>query len=145
ARGLKDTTRVIRQSAAALLVCFLGHDDATRVTPEDILRFKDHRLAKVHPRTANSNIMGLKVIFGWAVANRKLPTNPATGITIKLGKPVKLRSKGFTEEEARAILTASINYHPGDASSARSGRREIPQTVAAKRWVPWLCAYTGAR
>ncbi len=79
------------------------------------------------------------------MANRKLPTNPAAGITIEIGKAPKLRSKGFTEEEARAILTASLNYRPRGASSARSGRREMPQTAAAKRWVPWLCAYTGAR
>ena len=52
---------------------------------------------------------------------------------------------GHYGEEARAILTASLNYRPRGASSARSGRREMPQTAAAKRWVPWLCAYTGAR
>ena len=33
------------------LVAFLGHDDAKRVTPEDVVRFKDHRLASVNPRT----------------------------------------------------------------------------------------------
>jgi hypothetical protein len=35
-----------------------------------------------------------------------LTTNPVTGITIRLGKPQKLRGKGLTEEEAQAILQA---------------------------------------
>jgi len=146
ARGVTPGTHKSYHISAAALIAFLGHDDASRVTPEDILRFKDYRLAFVHPRTGkpisaktvkDSNLAGLKAIFGWAVANRKLPTNPAAGITIKVGKGVKLRSKGFTDEEAKAILTKCLNYRPP--------RQERAQTAAAKRWVPWLCAYTGAR
>jgi integrase len=50
---------------------------------------------------------------------------------------VKLRSKGFTDEEAKAIVSAASGYV--------GTRSEQPRTVAAKRWVPWLCAYSGAR
>jgi integrase len=81
----------------------------------------------------DSDLAGLKTLFGWAVSNRKLTSNPATGITIKLGKPQKLRSKGLTEEEASAILSAAMKV-------TSEGR-----TDAARRWVPWLAAYTGAR
>jgi integrase len=146
ARGLKPSTHESYRNTAAALVAFLGHDDTARITPEDILRFKDHRLASVHPRTGrpisaktvkDSDLGGLMALFGWAVANRKLQVNPAAGITIKLGKVAKLRSKSFTDAEAVAILSASLNYRPG--------RAERVQTAAAKRWVPWLCAYTGAR
>ena len=127
------------------LVTFLGHDDAKRVTPEDVVRFKDHRLASINPRTGkpisaktvkDSDLSGLKTLFGWAVSNRKLTANPVTGITIKLGKPQKLRSKGLTEHEAKAILTAALRVTRGGESAG---------TFAAKRWVPWLAAYTGAR
>jgi hypothetical protein len=136
ARGVTPGTHKSYRISAAALTAFLGHDDASRVTPDDILRFKDHRLASVSAKTVkDSNLAGLKAIFGWAVANRRLPANPAAGITIKVGKGVKLRSKGFTNDEARAILTASLNYLPG--------KQEGVQTAAAKRWVPWLCAYTG--
>ena len=88
------------------------------MTPEDNVRFKDHRLATINPRTGkhisaktvkDSDLASLKTIFGWGVSNLRMATNPATGITIKLGKPVKLRSKGFTDEEARAILTVATN------------------------------------
>ena len=58
------------------------------------------------------------------------------GVTLRLGKPAKLRSKGFTDEEASAILKATLRV---------GGERDFPETRAAKRWVPWICAYSGAR
>jgi integrase len=142
ATGRKPSTHESYRNTVAGLVTFLGHDDAKLVTPEDIVRFKDHRLASINPRTGkrisaktvkDSDLAGLKTLFGWAVSNRKLTSNPATGITIKLGKPQKLRGKGLTEEEAGAILQAAFKV---DGST---------KTDAARRWVPWLAAYTGAR
>jgi integrase len=112
------------------------HEDASKVTPEDVVRFKDHRLANgISAKTVkDSDLAGLKTVFGWAVTNRRLAQNPATGITIKLAKPAKLRSKGFTDVEARAILSAALKV---DARESK--------TKAALHWVPWLAAYTGAR
>src|SRR5450631_366747 len=43
---------------------------------------------------------------------------------------------GIMSANQAAILTAATNLK-------RAG--EEPWTFAAKRWVPWLCAYTGAR
>jgi integrase len=126
-------------------VAFLKHDDAARVTKEDVVNFKDYRLRSTNPRTKkpispktvkDSDLSGLKTIFGWAVANGKLKTNPAEGVTIKLGKQPKLRGKGFTDEEAKAILKEATNRERG---------QENTKTFAAKRWVPWLMAYSGAR
>jgi integrase len=145
ATGRKPSTHESYRNTVAGLVAFLGHDDAKLVTPEDIVRFKDHRLSSINPRTGkpisaktvkDSDLSGLKALFGWAVSNRKLTTNPVTGITIKLGKPQKLRGKGLTEEEVKAILSAASKVTRGGESAG---------TFAAKRWVPWLAAYTGAR
>lgn len=145
ATGRKPSTYDSYRNTMALLVAFLKHDDAAQVTPEDVIRFKDYRLGCRHPRTGkpisaktvkDSDLAGLKTVFGWAVANRKMSANPATGITIKIGKTPKLRSKGFTDAEAKAILTA--------ASAITQPPRWAP-TELAKRWVPWLCCYTGAR
>jgi integrase len=142
ATGRKPSTHESYRNTVAGLVAFLGHDSAKLVTPEDIVRFKDHRLASINPRTErtisaktvkDSDLAGLKTLFGWAVWNRKLTANPVTGITIKLGKPQKLRGKGLTEVEAKAILQAALKV-------TGEGR-----TDAARRWVPWLAAYTGAR
>jgi integrase len=145
ATGRKPSTHESYRNTVAGFVAFLGHDDAKRVTPEDVVRFKDHRLASINPRTGkpisaktvkDSDLSGLKTLFGWAVSNRKLTSNPVTGITIKLGKPQKLRGKGLTEEEVKAILSAASKVTQGGESAA---------TFAAKRWVPFLAAYTGAR
>ncbi|MDR3407891.1 MAG: tyrosine-type recombinase/integrase [Methylovirgula sp.] len=145
AAGRKPSTYGNYRNTTGLLVKFLRHDDAPRVTPDDILRFKDHRLATINPRTGktisartvmDNDLAGLKTVFDWAVTNRRLQSNPAKGIHIKVGKAPKLRSKGFTEDEAVAILRAASNLPPSN---------DQPQTRAAKRWVPWLCAYTGAR
>jgi len=145
AAGRKPSTHESYNSTTNSLVAFLGHDDATRVTPEDVVAFKDHRLASINPRTGkrisaktvkDSDLSALKTLFGWAVSNRRLGSNAALGITIKLGKRRTTRPKGFTDEEAQALLRAADGHRQGN---------EQPKTFAAKRWIPWLCAYTGAR
>ncbi len=136
--GRKPSTYESYRNTVSKLRSFLRHDDASRVTPEDVVRFKDHRLKTASPKTVkDSDLAGLKTIFSWAVTNRRLKTNPAVGITLKVGKPAKLRSKGFTDAEAKAILSAALSYVPDP--------RESKTTAAAKRWVPWILAYTGAR
>jgi integrase len=136
AAGRTPSTLESYSNTIAGLIKFLDHVDATRVTPEDIVAFKDHRLAKgVSAKTVkDSDLAGLKAVFGWAVTNRKLASNPAAGLTIKLAKPAKLRSKGFTDKEARAVLSAALKVDP-----------TASKTKAALHWLPWLAAYTGAR
>jgi integrase len=145
AAGRKPSTYESYSNTMAAFVGYLAHDDASRVTRHDVVGFKDHRLASTNPRTGlplsaktvkDSDLSALKTIFGWAKVNGKVDTNPAEGVTIKLGKRRKVRSKGFTDAEARAVLKAALRLRRG---------QEKPKTFAAKRWVPWLCAYTGAR
>jgi integrase len=127
ATGRKPSTYESYRNTVAGLTKFLDHNDASRVTPEDVVRFKDHRLANsVSAKTVkDSDLAALKTVFGWAVANKLL--------TIKLGKRPRLRSKGFTDKEAIDILTAALAVEP------------TTKTKAALHWVPWLAAYTGAR
>jgi integrase len=145
ARGLKPSTHESYRNTMATFVRYLGHDDASRVTRDDVIGFKNHRLATIDPRSRqpisaktikDSDLAGLKTVFGWAQTNGKMATNPAEGVTIRLGKKLKLRSKGFTDEEAESILVAARTLVRG---------KEKLKTFSAKRWVPWLCAYTGAR
>ena len=42
-----------------------------------------HREAISAKTVKDSDLSGLKTLFGWAVSNRKLTSNPVTGITIK--------------------------------------------------------------
>jgi integrase len=136
--GRKQSTYESYRNTVAKLVAFLKRDKAGRVTPEDIVRFKDHRLqGGASAKTVkDSDLAGLKTVFGWAVMNRRMAINPAEGLTIKVGKSRKLRSKGFYDQEASAILKHAQSFVPG---------REAPKLAAAKKWVPWLCAFTGAR
>ncbi|MDA9416433.1 hypothetical protein XH81_16475 [Bradyrhizobium sp. CCBAU 25360] len=145
ARNLKPSTQESYSNSMASFVAYLGHDDCSRVTKDDVIGFKDHRLATINPRTGtpiaaktvkDSDLSGLKAVFGWAVSNGKMHSNPAEGVTLKASKPRKLRSKAFTEAEAKAILISSLHVKRGG---------EMPETFAAKRWVPWLMAYSGAR
>ncbi|MDR6755192.1 integrase [Mycoplana sp. BE70] len=145
AAGKSESTHESYSNTVRLFSAFLGHDDALRITPEDVVRYKDHRLSAINPKTKKpvsaktvkaSDLTALKSVFDWAVTNLKVPSNPASGVTIKLGKKIKVRERDFTPEEATAILTAANSL----ATKARPN-----QTDLARRWVPWLCAYSGSR
>jgi len=121
-------------------VAFLKHDDAARVTKENVIAWRDHRLMKegVSAKTVkDSDLASLRAIFQWATDDLKLPINPAGGVRVKLPKRVQSRSKGFTDGEALAVLKAAKDYEKPE--------KEYEETAAAKRWAPWLCAFTGAR
>ena len=74
-------------------------------------------------------------IFRWAVEQQHVGRNPFGGIKVTVPKKKQLReTRAFHVDEARTILKA--------ASAITDTRRAHE---ACKRWVPWLCAYTGAR
>ncbi|QHO72856.1 integrase [Bradyrhizobium sp. CCBAU 051011] len=108
----------------------LGHDDARRVTADDLVKWKEELLAKqlAAKTIRDSKLAPVRAIFQWAVDNRKLDMNPAARISIDLKSRPSEKRRGYTDDEARVILRA-----------ARTERE------AHKRWVPWVCAYTGAR
>ncbi len=142
---IKPSTYAGYRTSVEKLIRFVGHDDASRITSEDVVAFKDARLKEINSRNGkpisaktvkDCDLAGLRSVLKWGVTNKRLSINAAQGITIKLGKPPKLRNKGFTDEEAIALLTAAHYYAPG---------REHPKLASAKRWVFWVCAYTGAR
>lgn len=139
-----SSTRESYTNTVRTFVAFLKHDDAARVTPEDVIAFKDHRLSSrkrdgtlISARTVkNSDLAGLKTVFGFAVANRLLPSNPATGVKVQTPRIILMRDRDFTKEEALRILRATRSHERG---------REFATTYAAKRWVPWLLAFSGGR
>lgn len=124
---------------------FLGHDDANCVTKDDMVRWKDHLLTSPSdsngkPRSAktvrDSYLASAKTIFQAAVDNGRLPSNPVLGVKVRAPKKARLRDASLTDDEARAILSAAL--------SVPLSKRPKPCELA-RRWVPWLCAYTGAR
>jgi integrase len=109
---------------------FLGHDDGRRVSPDDLVSWKADLLAKgrASKTIRDSKLAPVRAIFQWAVDNRKLDANPAARINIDLKSRSAEKRRGYTDEEAKLVLRA-----------ARASEE------AHKRWVPWVCAYTGAR
>lgn len=145
AAGRKPSTYDSYRTAFVYLSKFLKHDDASKVTAKDVIAFKDHRLSTPSPKTGksvsaktvkDSNLSALKVVFGWGVSNRLIAQNPASEVTLMVGKSARLRSKDLLDEEAKAILSGALAHEQG---------REKWKTFQAKRWIPWLCAFTGAR
>lgn len=137
------TIKAWRRQLSAF-VAFVGHDNAAKVTPEDVVTWKDHLLHKagkdgsgLSAKTVGETYLStLKTTFRWAVENRKLPINPAETTRVCEAKKVRMRAQGLTDEEANLILKATLTPPPPRLSSERA---------LARRWVPWICAYTGAR
>ena len=73
-------------------------------------------------------------MFAWAIDEKLISRNPFIGWRVKVPKKVSTReAKAFTNDEIRTILNATLSV------TVRS------KTDAAKRWCPWLAAYSGAR
>lgn len=110
---------------------FLGHDHPDAVTAQDIRAYRDHLIGSGRRlRTArHSDFAALRALFRFAVENGLLPSDPTAGVRFRAerlggGRPML----AFSMEEARAILAAADG-----------------QTIAARRWIPWLTALTGSR
>jgi integrase len=73
-------------------------------------------------------------VFAWAVAEKLISRNPFTGWRVTVPRKIRTReTKAFTVDEIDKILSAAL------AVQQRS------KGDAAKRWCPWLAAYSGAR
>jgi integrase len=88
------------------------------------------------PRTVRDVwIVAVRTVFSWAVDSKLLASNPFTDVRVSLPRSTTTReTKAFRTDELRIILNASIAVDEVTNAS-----------TAARRWVPWLCAYTGAR
>lgn len=126
---------------ARSLIEFVGHDDALAVSSETIADWCDHL---VHTkgnsaRTVSQKYLAvIKLIFALGVEKRKLKESPAKDVKVRFSKPKKARSQGFTDAEALSILTTAL------ADPETLGRR-TEENKRAIRWIPWICAFTGAR
>jgi hypothetical protein len=117
---------------------FIKHTDLGRVTTDDGYRWVDHLVEQgiVKKSTRDVWIASLKAVASFMVERRKLEKNPFSGIRIRGVKATKgSNKKGFSDAQAEAILTAPCAT-PSDLTT--------PETRAARRWVRWICVYTGA-
>lgn len=124
-KTLYDWTRVMAQ-----LGDFLGHRDAARITGENLVAWKDSLVASglAAKTIRESRLAPIRAILRWGVDNRRLDENPAERITISIKQKPGQGKRGFKDAEAAQILKA--------AAAERD---------PVKRWVPLVCAYSGAR
>lgn len=123
---------------------FLKHDDARRVTKKDLMTWRDHLLKELSAKTVSDIYLStVRSLFGWAADNDRLPENVAA--SVKQAKPRKTysRERGYTDAEAQKLLKASRAYQPH--ADEFGYVRESQKMVDTKRWVPIICAFSGAR
>ena len=127
---------------------FVGHSDLARVTDRQIRDWKNKLLEEVvrirkelRPRKRRTvrdvYLAAINAVFEYLVQELELEENPAAQIVVRGIKTEKEDDeKGFTDKDARTILAATLEPR----SHLISG-----EMAAARRWVPWILAYTGAR
>ncbi|GAA0018530.1 site-specific integrase [Bradyrhizobium diazoefficiens] len=80
-------------------------------------------------------VASANIVFAWASKRKQIRVNPFAGVKIDVPRlPVLRETKAFKPEETKVILRAALGI--------TNARDAFPR---AKRWVMWLCAYSGAR
>lgn len=112
--------------------------DIRNLTREWVIGWKDRLVASGldHGHIKHSYLACLKATCNWGKGNGRIAVNPVDDVMIAIPKKGKIRNKWFTAAEARTILNGTLAEPP---------KRLSEENKAARRWIPWLCAYTGAR
>jgi integrase len=141
--GIAQSTIASYSTVFHQLGDFLKHEDVWRITRDDLEGYLKKRREDgiSHKTVVGVDRAAIRSIFKWAAENRIIQDNPAATLwKPKARKQARTRgARVFTDDEAQAILTHASHYEP------KLGSREARKLTEAKRWVPWLMAYTGLR
>ncbi|MCL6706686.1 hypothetical protein M8R20_06725 [Pseudomonas sp. R2.Fl] len=109
--------------------------DARTVTREEVERWRTSMQsdAELSNRTINGKVAGISTIIMWGMENLKLQAfhtggNPLGGLKKLDFATLDSDARTYRLEEAVAVLKAACK-----------------ETEARRRWLPWVCAYTGMR
>lgn len=134
AAPMRDATVRKFRLTAAEFVAFRGSDLVSTVTAHEADRWKRAMLAegKLTNNTIGQRIQNLKTVIQWAreqTLGALFPdAHPLQLVTTPDAAPVASEDRTFTLDEARTTLLAA--------------RKEKKPEL---RWLPWMCAYSGAR
>ena len=128
----------------ARFIDFLGHSDASRVTTQDVINWKTALLqvdatdgrARSTRTVRDTYLAGVRTVFRWSAENGKIAVDPTASVRVRVSTKPQLREKALRDDEAALILKASLGAQSKGLSA---------EHARARRWVPWLCAYSGAR
>jgi integrase len=116
---------------------FPNHSAAT-FTSEEVKAWLDGLITGERTaRTVNDvwRVAGRRV-FGWAADQRLINHNPFADVKVPVPrKRTNRETKAFTDDEIKIILKALLAL----------SKPQLKKGEALRRWVPWICAYTGAR
>ncbi|WP_186813047.1 tyrosine-type recombinase/integrase [Methylorubrum extorquens] len=124
------------------LAAFVGERDVRSLTSDDLFGWAEWRRDHdgVSARAINKNdLVAASSIFRWAAGRsgrRLISSNPVAGVSLDEPRIAAERARTFREDEIAAILRAA---------SAIEDNAENPTRSNARRWCPWLAAYSGAR
>ncbi|MFL5012710.1 DUF6538 domain-containing protein [Rhizobium sp.] len=112
--------------------------DARDLSSDWVVDWKDELLAAglSNGTVKDGYLAALRSTCNWGKANKRLSTNPVEGVSVATPRKRKTRPSHFTKEEKHIILKATLETAPKKMSQEMS---------RARRWIPWLCAYSGAR
>jgi len=91
-------------------VALIGHDDVTRVSPQEIVRFKQNLTDKgLSGPTINRYLSAIKSPLAWAAENHKIASNPGAGVkyNAKGGARPRVKRLGYGDRQARIILISA--------------------------------------
>lgn len=142
ARQVGGRDKTIRDYRAKMqaLAAFVGSDRTADVTPGRVADWLDHLAGTgLSPRTIGQKYLAAIRAVCRAVRRRHTDfPDPTAGLAVRAGRPRITRERGLTDAEALGLLRAA---REGAGVSPRMG----PTMARAIRWVPWVCAFTGAR
>jgi integrase len=119
------------------LDAYLAGRDFDAVSEDEAQRWVTALVTKKRSAFTVMNIWvtALKAVGTWAGKQRLIARNPFTDCAVPVRKKTRHReTQAFSSDEIRLILS--------NASAIRDTTRPA---MAACRWVPWVCAYSGAR
>lgn len=116
----------------------LGHDDAAAVSRSDVASWFSSLVEKgLAVKTIRATYRAAAArVFKIAHGNGLVGENPVDRVEVIGPKAVQARRKDISDAEAQLILAAALQSQPNGLSARHA---------LARRWVPWVCAYTGAR
>lgn len=120
------------------LIKYLGHDDYNKTTKADFIKWRDSQIGRYSPYTiSKTNLSAVKTVLNYAKDNLLIEENKIEGVKIVVPKKSHTREIGFTDDEAKRIIEACLNYEPAPNERAKK--------TFAKKWIPILIMFTGAR
>lgn len=134
----KPARRSIRAAADCIkwLSAQVNNKRASKITKADIVAYKDKRLELVTAGTVQKDFNLINGIFNNAVANAKLNSNPAEGVTVPVDKRKPKPRVTFSLSDLQNIFKAPIYTE---------NHRPIGGAEEASFWLPLIALFTGAR